>query len=54
MIKFDSSAFQKVSAFFRVAPFTQFFDEPVEDDVLKALDQEISVDDELAALLAAA
>lgn len=51
MIKFDSSNFQKVSAYFRVLPISTFFDEPVDIDVLQAVEADVSIDAELAALL---
>lgn len=52
MMKYESTEFAKVSAYFRSALITQLFEEPVDEDLLLNIEEEICIDAELEALLA--
>ncbi|WP_186828297.1 hypothetical protein [Pseudomonas syringae] len=52
MINYESSDFTKVSAFFRSQLLTQLFEVPVDENLLLNIEEEISIDAELEALLA--
>lgn len=54
MIKYESVEFAKVSAYFRSIMMEKLFEQPVNENLLLDIEEEVCIDAELEALLAEA